>query len=124
MRLVEALDGLGADPVEIAFLGRPGGDQAAARQRRDREPAVVVRDEEPRLLAPPLEVRVFVQVGVIPEGAIDDGPRSGRPVALSVRRPRTSTPRFRAMSKVNGPGLGSAPGRRTRHSRKAGRGPR
>ncbi len=70
---VEALDGLGADAVEVAVLGCPGGDQAAARQGRDREPAVVARDEEPRFLAPPLEVRVLVQVGVVPEGPIDDG---------------------------------------------------
>ena len=48
----------------------PGGDQAAARQGRDREPAVVTRDDDVGFLAPPLEVRVFVQVGVVREGVI------------------------------------------------------
>ena len=108
--LLEALDGLGADAVEVALLGRPGGDQAAARQGRDREEAVVIRDDDLRFLAPPLEVRVLVQVGVVPEGQILEGATERPPGGLVGQAPAHQHAALQGDVEGERSGPGLAPG--------------
>ena len=86
----------GTDAVEVPLLGCPGGDQAATRQGRDREPAVGSGDRSPSDLALPLEVRELSQVGIVLEREIADEAPDGLSRGLVGQAPAHRAPRASA----------------------------